>query len=678
MFFRKKQPLPSAKDEAEGSDRLFIHFSEHGWSAIGDDPAQPDVPPEESGETINSNETGVVRTEAVIRMAARNFSKRKLAAVKSIHILLDDPIVQFADVKSLPVNVHNPTALCEFGARYLNVPAACYGSRNFGIFARSDDSRPSKETDFISGERKQDGIYAFMDARQIRSYLSLMGDMALKVANVTPVGDLLLRRSETKPNAAYAALYIAADASYFALANSGVGSALVRTIPIGLMTLVGKVAEASSVAAADALAEFHKRDYFSAIRLSDKAAAPADMLTDDLYQRTLAPLLKNYFSAIAKTLDFFETQRISNSPPGIEVFGDLEKLKGLKELLVKNLGVPAIFPEESLIHLFHKSAQTPSVNLLSGATDSLLTVGKTRYTFSREGFVSSAELARESLSVEKARLSKQKEQSRVSRLRKTAKKPDGGTKKNALGGLSLSFSRLFSKNKQDESLADDGALGGEAGNNDRQYFILFGAVIFGLFYLAWMQFDDIDARFNGQISTLHNEIANNYRFRTELSKSSRLPADLAADINKVLWSEKFLAIASDMNEAMWLTDVYLSDESREIGSEIVVSKKLTLEGAVLPSVVGHVLKISDYIDRLIKDEPFFMSDFREITFEGAYLDAAEEDHVVRFAIAAWYDKNKRVNALEKEAEANSSPLENMQNKVDKRTKIMDKSVGGGG
>jgi len=609
-------------------------------------------------------------------MAARNFSGRKLDAIKSVHILLDDPIVQFADAKSLPVNIHNPSALCEFGARYLNVPAACYGNRNFGIFARGDDSRPPQETDFISGERKQDGIYAFMDARQIRVYLSLMDDMALKVAAVTPVGDLLLRRSEARPNAAYAALYIAADACYLALANSGVGSALVRTIPVGLMTPVKKTAEANSVTTAEALAEFHERDYFSDIRLGDKTAA-ADLLTENIYQRTLAPLLKNYFTTIAETLDFFETQRISGRPSGIEIFGDVERLKGFKELLVRNLGIPATFPAESLISLFYKSAQSPSVNLLSGATESLLTIGKKKYTFSREGFVSSADLARETLSVENARLSKQKEQSRVSRLRKTGKRPSGETKKKAGGGLSLSFNRLFSRNKQGEPVSDDDDLSGESRDNDRQYFMLFGIVVVGLFYLSWMQFDAVDADYQGKISALQNEVAKGHNLRKELNRSSRLPANLAPEFNKVLWSEKFLAIASDMNEAMWLTDVYLSDESREIGSEAVVSKKLTLEGAVLPSFDGHILKIGDYIDRLIKDEEFFMSDFREITFEGAELDAAEEDHVVRFAIAAWYDKNKRVHALEKEIEAGSSPLENMQSKVDKHNKLLDKSVGGG-
>ena len=136
-----------------------------------------------------------------------------------------------------------------------------------------------------------------------------------------------------------------------------------------------------------------------------------------------------------------------------------------------------------------------------------------------------------------------------------------------------------------------------------------------------------------------------------------------------------MSLADNMDKAMWITDVYLSDEQRAVGGENILSKKLVLEGAVLPSTVGHILNIAQYIERLLKDEKFFMSDFRDITFEGAEIDASESDHVVRFTLEAWYDENKRINLS---AGANEPmTLKKMQSNVDKRTEAQEKTLPSG-
>ena len=72
-------------------------------------------------------------------------------------------------------------------------------------------------------------------------------------------------------------------------------------------------------------------------------------------------------------------------------------------------------------------------------------------------------------------------------------------------------------------------------------------------------------------------------------------------------------------------------------------KKLVLQGAALPSTDGHILKIADYVEKLETEKRFnFMADFRDITFQGAAIDATETDPVIRFSLAAWYDEAKRV------------------------------------
>ena len=118
----------------------------------------------------------------------------------------------------------------------------------------------------------------------------------------------------------------------------------------------------------------------------------------------------------------------------------------------------------------------------------------------------------------------------------------------------------------------------------------------------------------------------------------------SGEIDKVLWTEKFLALAENMNETMWLTDVYLEVSKRTIGNSEIEEKKLVIQGAVLPSTDGHILQIAEFIERLEQDHAGFMNYFREILFEGAFLDREEADPVIRFAIEARYDATKRLNA----------------------------------
>ena len=68
-----------------------------------------------------------------------------------------------------------------------------------------------------------------------------------------------------------------------------------------------------------------------------------------------------------------------------------------------------------------------------------------------------------------------------------------------------------------------------------------------------------------------------------------------------------------------------------------------------------------------------MSDFRDITFEGAQIDVEETDHVVRFNINAWYDENKRAKIISEE-EDGGSPLQTMQSSAKKTQRAQDASL----
>jgi uncharacterized protein (UPF0335 family) len=132
-----------------------------------------------------------------------------------------------------------------------------------------------------------------------------------------------------------------------------------------------------------------------------------------------------------------------------------------------------------------------------------------------------------------------------------------------------------------------------------------------------------------------------------------------------------------MNESMWLTDVYLEVNNRTIGESEIEEKKLVIQGAVLPSTDGHILQIAQFVERLEEDKQGFMDDFREIVFDGAYLDRGESDAVVRFTIEARYDAKKRQAVASSAPSTAGSTLGDTTKKVEERNKAQEQAIGGG-
>lgn len=673
MFFRRKA---TAEVPAATTHTLFVHVADGGLTAQLVDGRNPDSRDEERREAPNLEADGDARFATLVKLAANLYPQKKLALVGNVHVLVDDPKVQFVDAKGGRFRTPNPSALREFGAHYLHVEEVTFGQRKFVVAARNDSPRGNEEVELVEGERKSDNVYAFIDVGRLRNYLSVLEGLALKVVSFAPVGDLLLRRSAQSSSGSYAALYATEFNTFVVLADQRECIAVVRTLPIGKMTFVQAVARENGIAVSEALAALAKRDHLSSIRLSEETEGNL-ALTRDAHERILAPVFEEYFDAIRQTVDYFVTQRMSRRPSSIEVFGDLDALKGFKEVLARNLGVPTTFISDRLIDLFRASAGEPAINLLAGAADSLVTVGKVKYTFFNQRFVTADALARETAIVEETVPGVANVQSRVRKIRDSRAAPSRKAAKSnpplmaRIGGL-FSGRSARGATDRDSPRGDAGAA-----SNDRQYLMLFGLVVFGILYGSWYWHESVDLRFQGQVSRVAEQLVKNANLRKELAILGTTVPGAAVKADKVLWSEKFLSLASNLTNAMWLTDVYLTDQPRQIGKDQVLSKKLTIEGAVLPSTDGHILEVAQYVKRLLGDAQNFMSDFREITFEGAHIDTNETDHVVRFAIEAWYDENKRLKSAVRETRESGSPIEQMQQNVDTHNETLDRSVGPG-
>ncbi len=146
--------------------------------------------------------------------------------------------------------------------------------------------------------------------------------------------------------------------------------------------------------------------------------------------------------------------------------------------------------------------------------------------------------------------------------------------------------------------------------------------------------------------------------------------------NKVLWTEKFIALGSNIDNSLWLTNVYLENKKRKLGGIEIETPVMIIEGKAWPSTKGHIARIAHFIQRLEGDQDNFMRDFRQVKFNGAELVIDGEYQVINFQLNAWYDRNKRLESqnTEVEDEEDSSLLGNLNQKTRKHNQDIEQAM----
>lgn len=635
--------------EPTGSNRVFLQVTDLGWQARLVDPTAPDKKDNRQGEADTLTERGEARIETLMRLAAQEFPPRDLRRVAHVHILIDDPHVFYADTKAEIFSAASAATLRDFGAQNLNCDKVTYGQAGFGTGP--------------SGPRTT-GVIGYADMKRLGNYLTRLDKMAMRVSTITPLADVLVRRAAAG-RAVYGGLYIGGHHSQIVLANPVHGAVLVRAIPVGIMTLIEKLAEGNGITPAEATRSIQERDLMAELRLGG-AELGGDAMTQSAADRVLGPPIRLLLEEIADTLAFFETQRIAGRPASLELFGDTARIKGLDDILRHYLPVPAMPHAAALFEVFAALPPRENLNLLAQA-GAEMRIGSVTYGYKNERLQPASAIAKEEAATRLTEPGRQPPASQRRRPGAARRSQPGRRGGGGGGGGGLSFlSGLFSPKGRDGETSPDQAVA----EQERQYFMVLLLLVVAVFYLLYQQYDGVASAHQNAMGSLSQTITNNIAQRQKANQTKRRTVDTAVD--KVLWTEKFLAMGGQMNETMWLTDVYLDAQTQSVGNAKVLSKRLVLQGAVLPSTDGHVLQIAEYIRRLESDATSFMSDFREITFHGAHIDAAETDPVVRFTVDAWYDENKRLETKEKA----SGPLGPTLQAVGQRDQALQSTVPG--
>jgi len=645
MFGFGKSEKNTARADEGGANRLFLFVSDLGWRARIVDPSDPLKVEVRQGDAQGITQTGDARYEALVKLAVESIPSRDMKSVGEVRLLIDDPTVHYVDTRAQIFVAASVATLRDYGCQQLGAPRVTHGMAPFGKTAQG---------------QRENGVAGFIDVRRASTYLTRMEKLAARVRSVTPIIDVMTRRAITRPGT-YGGLYIGGFNSWLLIAAPEHGTLVARALPFGTLTLAAKLAEGSGVTPDEALKSLKSRDMLSEIR-ADATATREVTLVQSQGERILGKTWRAFATGVAETIEYFESQRVSGRPEALEVFGDIAQIKGLTQLLGK-LAVPietegdAVDPLEEFITLHQKrlseTGGVPALNLLQHA-GAELRIGTMAYGFRNDRLVSAQTINREEAAGRTADRERQQTRAATSGRRRgktRGRTPDTGN----APGLSNLFGLLSRARGASDGNGDEDAKKKE--KEEQQVLLLLVLLAVGALYWGYDQLTEtrrVETIAVGGAQGKLNQVSD---LRAKLGKDAQARLSAEFDADKVLWTEKFLLLAKAMNEKMWLSDLYLvAEKTGDAKKGGTTSKKLVIEGGVLPSTDGHILEIARYIQRLQTiDDGAFMADFKKIAFQGATIDQSGRDSVIRFGVEAWYDEAERTSVRKADGAGGLSP-----------------------
>ena len=659
------------RDKAEGEsvgderNRVFLYVGDSGWQA-----AIVDLHKEretrligDEGEAVkfladlkDPAQTGQM-IEAMFRTATDALRKHEITKIADIRIVFDDPRTLYTDTLPDLFSSASTATLHEYGRSNLYCKSVSYGVARFGPGDRGHG-------------RTHGGVIAFVDASRLGGFLSRLDRQALKVMTVAPVADILVRQMADR-HVPSAALHVGALSSTMVVANPVVGAVVVRSLPFGVGMLARLLADGNGVSLEETMKSLGEQDLVSGLRA--EAADDREAITDSAVERILGGSVRGFLSDILGSVDFFEEQRCAGRPSVLEVFGEYGRVRGFERVLAEQLPrgpapLRISFSSKSVLELFQEMPITAPLNLLSEAGGDLK-IGAATYTFNNNRLRPAADVKREVAAREAA--------TRPAALAAaTPRRPSRrGAAPPAATSLLARLRQLGSKTKADnEPLSEEDAAAAAA---DRQGFLVLLLMVMGIGYLLYQNYGETRTRYQAMLGSLSANASENVRVQEAVAQGGG-QFQVAPDVDKVLWTEKVIAVSKHMNNEIWLTDMYLKSDSRTVDKTTITSKKLVMEGAVLPSTDGHIQKIADYIEKLQNDKDLFMSDFKDISFQGLSIDASETDQVVRFSIEAWYDEAKGQQMRQKSSASSNGggALDRMNQSIGQHNQRLEKAAPG--
>ncbi|MBF0535416.1 MAG: hypothetical protein HQK90_10505 [Nitrospirae bacterium] len=110
---------------------------------------------------------------------------------------------------------------------------------------------------------------------------------------------------------------------------------------------------------------------------------------------------------------------------------------------------------------------------------------------------------------------------------------------------------------------------------------------------------------------------------------------------KHFWTQKILAISKNLDLSLWIMDITVDESGKKQSKDKpaagnpLIKRVMTIEGAALPSIDGHLKDVANFMEKLDNDTTFMVG-ISKIEFKGLSLEKSD-DKAVHFTIDAIYE-----------------------------------------
>lgn len=524
----------------------------------------------------------------------------------ALHIMVSDPQIEVLDNRLIRGGLGDRESAAKLAREVLGRDESAFDVCDFGQKHHGD------------AERK---IIAAVPLDRIREYLLAAGDLAITVRSISPVAAPLVADTDAG-EAGRGLLEIGVRQCQIILADTETGAIVQRVIPVGVADMAGKLADAQSMSLDDAMAMLGERDFFARLPVGTEQPDGQPSRSEGAILTVATALLRD----LTQTIDDFSENRMADAPQQLSLCGVGGEVLGLVNWLQRGLQLSLAEPQN------HAIGSGNQLNLLRGTTEALVVRGKTRYRFQGDRFMPVEDDGAE----ERARISAAERASGKSKDGKKAGKPTNAARnRRAMALAGVAASGLLCMLVWDYLLAPAEA-------QTRRTSGALAATV------------DRSLALQSRLDEMIESHAQTLKVRNQAN-------------NKILWTEKFLAISDAIPAGLWLTDTAIIQDERSIGTTDVITSKLRIRGRTVLDERTNLADIATLIQGLEADQRF-MSDFRKVTFEGM---APAGDGTLRFEVHAWYDQNKRKNAAIAEEEKSGGAIGKLRQTTNARARTQD-------
>ena len=637
LFTKDKTRAPSGRQSSRASNvvdgadsiNLYLYLSDTEWRVqfVSPDGTATNDTMGEAVIIAKNRGKAFADIGEIIQRALKQINDRQIRKIGTVSVVLSDPGITLLDNLDSHFSSANVAKIRQYGAESLHCEEVSYGFSRFG---------PADRTT-ATPARADQGVFGFADVTVLRRYLGQLERLAVKTVMISPVAQNTIFDAQRHPDRTMCGIYMGGRSTQVVVCNAARGSVTTRKLPLGLYTLVDTVAAANNVSIKEALTALSRRDCLSQVLHRPGNPRNAENQVPGQFERILGDKVRALGDEIELTLRFFDVQRMGGRPDAIKLYGPVASIKGLTAWFGKRLGVDVTDANAGVLSDLIHRPRTEGLNLLEGARSPLITIGRVNYAWDKDRFLPEHEMDSDDSAEEKA--------AAAVISGRTGTKGDAPPPRPRRSHL---FGRVRTREEPRAAKRSQRRqpLPPENRKNNRAGYVLLALFAFVSLFGGYKTFIAPKiSQFNQLSHTYIAALNENASLRTqsirEMAAGPRLKHSVSTGQNKVLWTEKFLALGCYSSKAVWLTDVFLTTATTSAAGKPENIQKLTIKGAILPSTDGHLLKISEYIRRLEEDKRgLFMGDFKRITFEGAAIDYEDVEEIIRFTIEGWYDKSK--------------------------------------